>query len=358
MDYLHKFDTNTEYNNDKDNFKWATVSYVEDIEEVKYMENNMLYQPLTLIPKTDDMSFTVKIGWFVKTTDLQRIQYKKEGDSDWTLLVENTNRTQSNGYLTATTPVIQKGRKIFLRGFGTRTATNSNYPSSTFINCSETLDAERRFDVEGNIMSLLFGNDFSSQTALTADFAFAQLFNGAYITSAKNLLLPATTLSFACYMQMFNNSTIIHAPAILPALQMTTSCYNTMFSNCNNLEVPPVLPSKNLAPYCYSGMFIDCWRLFTAPKLPAKTLVTGCYMQMFCNCFKLNHIEMMGLNNTDGTNVCTSSWVSQVASAGVFVKNRFAKWNTTGSSGVPSGWTVVYSYEMEPKPNIVYYENT
>lgn len=37
----------------------------------------------------------------------------------------------------------------------------------------------------------------------------------------------------------------------------------------------------------------------------------------------------------------TRSWVYNVSSTGTFIKNSQATWDVTGSSGVPSGWTVV-----------------
>lgn len=38
---------------------------------------------------------------------------------------------------------------------------------------------------------------------------------------------------------------------------------------------------------------------------------------------------------------CLSGWVSGVSATGTFVKSSSATWNKTGSSGVPSGWTVI-----------------
>lgn len=34
------------------------------------------------------------------------------------------------------------------------------------------------------------------------------------------------------------------------------------------------------------------------------------------------------------------NWLSGVSTTGTFVKNSAATWNKTGSSGIPSGWTV------------------
>ena len=59
---------------------------------------------------------------------------------------------------------------------------------------------------------------------------------------------------------------------------------------------------------------------------------------MFYGCSKLNYIKAMF--TTKPTTSYTNSWVNGVASSGTFVKNSSATWSVTGTSGVPSGWTV------------------
>ena len=43
---------------------------------------------------------------------------------------------------------------------------------------------------------------------------------------------------------------------------------------------------------------------------------------------------------TTPSSTYTQNWVSGVASTGTFVKNSAATWDVTGTSGIPSGWTV------------------
>ena len=85
-------------------------------------------------------------------------------------------------------------------------------------------------------------------------------------------------------------------------------------------------------------MFSGCSSLTTAPELSATTLVNNCYRYMFNGCSKLNYIK--ALFTTTPSSSYTSNWVSGVASSGTFVKNKNATWNVTGTSGIPSGWTV------------------
>ena len=199
------------------------------------------------------------------------------------------------------TPTVTAGNKIMWKGhFGT-----SLY---------NMFDSTGKFDVQGNVMSLLYGDDFKGQTDLSDKTeVFAALFSDNNIINAKNLSLPATTLSKGCYKEMFHH--------------------------CEWLETAPVLPATTLAKDCYYEMFARCDMLETAPVLPATTLVNGCYDFMFNECYSLKYIKAMFTTSPVGD--YTTAWVYGVAETGTFVKNSAATWDVTGDSGIPSGWTVV-----------------
>ena len=56
------------------------------------------------------------------------------------------------------------------------------------------------------------------------------------------------------------------------------------------------------------------------------------------NCESLNYIKCLA-TDISATN-CTNGWVSGVAATGTFVKaSSMTSW-TTGTSGIPTGWTV------------------
>ena len=85
-------------------------------------------------------------------------------------------------------------------------------------------------------------------------------------------------------------------------------------------------------------MFYLCSSLTTAPILSATTLVRQCYYSMFHGCSSLSSITMLA---TDISAIgCLDSWVDGVSSIGTFYKNSEATWTTTGTSGIPEGWTV------------------
>lgn len=150
--------------------------------------------------------------------------------------------------------------------------------------------------------------------------------------------LPATTLANLCYMRMFQNCTsLTSTPSILPATTLTQNCYDGMFYGCTSLTTAPELPATTLAQYCYANMFENCTSLTSAPVLPAITLVNFCYQGMFAGCTILSYIKCLATDIS--APYCTSSWLNNVSSTGTFVKASNVTW-PTGTSGIPSGWTV------------------
>ncbi|MBQ4015381.1 MAG: leucine-rich repeat protein [Treponema sp.] len=268
------------------------------------------------------------------------------------------------------------------------------------------IQAQKDCYIYGNIMSLVDSSDYKSKTALNDRAAFAMLFrNNKHIKdhSEKKLVLPATTITYACYSRMFEGcAALTSAPDLpattlaeycyngmfsscealttapeLPATTLAQSCYGSMFSHCDALTTAPALPATTLAQSCYSSMFYGCANLATAPAalpattltancyermfyqckklekapdLPAKTLVKECYSEMFYECEKLNYIKCLAEDIS--ASACTSSWLTRTASTGTFIKNNSAQWhingqayniggyNITASDGIPTNWTV------------------
>ena len=158
------------------------------------------------------------------------------------------------------------------------------------------------------------------------------------LTSASEL--PATTMANECYSGMFWNCTSLTTAPSLPATTLAESCYNTMFSGCTSLTTAPTLSATTLARECYQSMFQECTSLATAPNLPATMLAELCYDKMFFGCTSLNYVKCLAtdISATD----CTRNWLQGVSATGTFTKATGVDWSgKTGSSGIPSGWTVV-----------------
>ena len=85
-------------------------------------------------------------------------------------------------------------------------------------------------------------------------------------------------------------------------------------------------------------MFDGCTSLTYAPLLPATTLQTHCYGRMFLGCSSLNYVECLATDIS--ANYCVLDWLSGVSATGTFVKADGMESWTTGTSGIPEGWTV------------------
>lgn len=200
--------------------------------------------------------------------------------------------------------------------------------------------------VEGNTMSLLYGDNFSGQTTISANFQLRKLFSGATnLTSAENLVLPSTTITKQCYSQMFQGCTsLTKAPKVIGTSATTFSgdyCFSDMFHDCTSLVTVPsgLLPMTSLGSQCFWYMFAGCTSLTNAPDLPAINLSSQCYQGMFNGCTSLNYIKYMSLTTPSTT--YTRYWVTDVPSGGTFVKNSAATWpDYFGENVIPSGWTV------------------
>ena len=207
---------------------------------------------------------------FSGSTTANTVQYSLDSGSTWNTLARNTD-----------SPTVGAGNKIMWKG--TLTTTSSANGVGYF-------SSSGRFEAEGNIMSLLYGDDFEDKTSIgNYYYSFTNLFSGCTgMASAENMILPATTLSTGCYYNMFAGCTSLTTAPELPATDLQYQCYSSMFANCSSLTSAPQLPATTLAGYyCYSYMFRGCTSLTTAPELTATTLSTGCYGGMFEDCTSL-----------------------------------------------------------------------
>ena len=197
-------------------------------------------------------------------------------------------------------------------------------------------DSTADFKAYGNIMSIVYGDNFRNQYDLSGkSHCFYNLFNecGTKLKDVSNLILPATTLADNCYYFTFANCTSITTAPELPATTLADGCYRDMFSYCSSLTTPPELPATNLADSCYAGMLSRCTSLTTAPDLLATTLISYCYTWMFYGDSSLNYIKCLATTNA---NYAFNTWTNGVSSSGTLVRKA-------GSTFVPapSGWTVI-----------------
>lgn len=211
-------------------------------------------------------------------SNLRTIQYSLDSGSTWNTL----NSSES-------TPTISAGQTVMWK--------NSNAPGTY-----ETVghfEPTGKYIVYGNIMSLVWGNDFIGKTTLPSGdyFAFNSTFScmndtgNTNLISAENLIIPVLNdENFSC-QNMFYGCTGLTTPPELPATALTNSCYSQMFLGCTSLARTPKLPATILANSCYFDMFMDCTSLTTAPTLNATTLAPSCYKNMFDGCTSLRNVQ-------------------------------------------------------------------
>lgn len=173
-------------------------------------------------------------------------------------------------------------------------------------------------NIGGNIMSLLYGDDFLNNTVFP-QYCFYGLFENSPIVCAHELLITATSLG--------------------------VMCCSAMFHNCKQLITAPQLPILNTAGWgVFSSMFDGCTSLTIAPTLLTENIInTEFYDYMFSGCTNLSYIKaLFKTQPTVGSQSFTKEWVSGVSTTGTFVKHVDATWGGRGTSYVPTNWTIKY----------------
>ena len=349
-----------------------------------YLGDTLLYPHSTPTVKDYFRFVTRGDGYFtfygVTETTANTLSYSLDSGTTWETLVHQ-----------GTTPYLDAGDVIMWKG--ENLVTNAQGMGR--------FSASTDFDVEGNVMSLHFGDDFEDKYDLSdIPWAFCTLFSGCTnVINASGLTLPATTISHDCYSHLFKDCSRLQSiPQSLPAMTMKDKCYYNMYYGCSGLTanaVPinylpattmalacywamfqwcstitsamSVLPAKTLAQGCYCNMFSRCTSLVTPPVISATTVASGCcqnmfysgtslttttsymlaapaltnycYSQMFYYCSKVDKITCLATSNIN-TNYSTNNWVRGVKSSGTFTRASGVGWSS-GNNGRPSGWTLV-----------------
>ena len=274
MKYIHLFKTNSEFTtayNGPDYIEpWLSLTE----ETMTIGSNKPKLTDFSAEPLTFNILSAGTINWKARSTSITKTIDYKLNDGEWTSITSNTGSS-------APTITVNSGDKLQFRGNNEQYCTGvSSYNSFG--------DSTALFEVEGNIMSLIYGDDFKNNLTISSDYTFANLFKDCTkLVSAENLILPATTLTSTCYASMFQGCTSLTTAPALPATTLASTCYDYMFGSCKNLTTAPELPATTLASKCYSSMFEGCTSLTTAPELPATKLESSCYQSMFQGCTSL-----------------------------------------------------------------------
>ena len=285
------------------------VVYLEDEHRIDWNSQSVtppgpVYSaiPLTFeILSAGTIDFRSSNATFTRT-----ISYSKDNGATWTSITSSTGRNSFN---------VVAGDKVMMKGNNATYSTTSN-TYTTFAYSTA------KFNLYGNMMSLVDDTNFAEITALTSDnnYLFQKMFQGQDANYEFGGLISAENL-------------------VLPALVLAKSCYGKMFNGCTGLTHPPKLPATELvADGVYNNLFNGCTSLLEAPELPATATTTNCYFWMFRYCQNINHIKCLATSLAAASS--TSYWLQGVSATGTFVKHpNMTSW-TSGDSGIPSGWSV------------------
>lgn len=404
MRYVKYFETSNQFNKfTLDDTNTPNISLVEEL--ISNANGGLTYTPY--IPHDYSKNyFTLKaiqncsfdINLYTEIEDEENIetfgyiQYSTDNGETW-----------SEEYGKIENLSVSAGNKVLIKGL-TKTCLFDGAQASDIE--GSWITSTGNYEIEGNIMSLFFGDNFENQLTMNIYNSLYRFFYGdTHLINAENLILPATLLAEKCYSFMFANcSALVNAPKVLPAASLETECYNSMFYGCTSLVSAPELPATILADNCYEYMFYECTSLVTAPELPAVSLTNaqndntlGCYGYMFMGCtalvnapelpayrlsnqcyaymFKgctslvtapdlcaseiqyysyaymfegctsLNHVLCLANNGIDGNT--TIDWLKGVSETGTFIKRSgIYSWESS-DSGIPENWTVE---EYGPNP--------
>ena len=194
------------------------------------------------------------------------------------------------------------------------------------------------YNVYGNILSVIYGDDFGDYRTIACGYPFRDMFSISRVVDASGLILP-DNLTEGCYMDMFGGASRLIAAPELPSVEIAPDyCYqqmfqgtalvtapeikqktigyrsmNGMFAMCSELTVAPELYIEDAGEYsmyalfsgasissvtitladeypgqwAYAGMFMDCSLLTNTPTILTKTVSDNCFQDMFELCTSL-----------------------------------------------------------------------
>jgi hypothetical protein len=299
MRYIHKFDTDTQFNEvyKGGSYNEPWVSYTEGEERVDYNKEKWPYGLLDT-PLTFKILNGGNIVWTIKHDKTIVVAQYKVNNGQYVSVTHNPGDT-------AVTIPVNAGDNVEFKVRGTLTGDYSNmqtYSASTAV-----------FNVSGNIMSLLDDTGFSELTTAPR-FAFTELFKSCAVVDASKLLLPATTLR--------------------------DRSYDSMFKECVRLSGAPSLErASSFGYYSCSEMFYGCTSLVFAPELPGEGVTLNgsyCFYGMFAN----TGVKMVKCLASPASYYSCSGWLN-ANSTGTFYTLSTIQWLTKSSDGIPAKWTRV-----------------
>lgn len=261
----------------------------------------------------------------IEAIDGGSVWFYSECALDWEIMTSrDTVNWSAVRYWNETNPIaiLEAGEKLYIKG--------------KVVGTCGRFDCRGRYRVSGNIMSMLYGDDFKGKTEITVSQAFKGMFaNDLQLVDASNLYING--VGYESCATMFSGCANLVYPPVLGSDTTAEGCYSAMFRDCTSLATAPMLKASVLHTNCYYAMFMGCTSLTTAPEIKAHTIETYSLYRMFMDCTNLNRIKFIYGGSL--TQTMAYYWVSNVSPTGTFIKHPDGT-ISNGDSGIPTGWTV------------------
>lgn len=352
-----------------------TARYYKGREVLKeYKQGRLVYEKSTSIPDylcftaLEAGTFTLTIPAAVTPTYLSYIEWSKDGRT-WT-------HTDNISEAVTIQVDVAQGEKVYWRGDARRWSTNMNTYSNFSSDC--------RFNVSGNILSLLYDDDFASHSGTTTlAYSFGSLFrNCVNLIDASALILPTGYLGVAALLGLFRDCTSLVHGAPLYAPNIHDSCCYWMYYGCTSMTEMPAIAAtsmlKDNGDPCNYGLyytFYNCSNMEGEVKLNivgavGQQVLDGCFSRCskitsadlafngalgkmalrgaFSQCTSLSHVKCLATSfYDDGTaaNGSLYNWLNSVSPTGTFIQVSGVTW-PRGESGIPTGWVDVEKRTM------------
>lgn len=188
-----------------------------------------------------------------------------------------------------------------------------------------------RHYVYGNIMSLLYGDDFADKTEFPVDpfngkpykNIFKGLFGGYMLSGPNKIYIPPiSVLGESCFESMFAGEEYLTTLPIneLPSAVLAKNCYSGMFSYCKSLTEAPFLNVSSTDPDNNGGecsyMFDTCSALTSISAIISIPTITEGMFANFCiRCSSLSDLSNVIITSKKVTNVLSGDGLGSFSDA-------------------------------------------
>jgi hypothetical protein len=313
--YLTTFQTEAAYNTflASNDCPYINISHIVATDENKYYKESSVLQntPFTITVDHLTSGNTIGLTFQVNKTNGSTIQtYCKYKINNGTWQTYYYNLTPNDDFVQIPNVDIEEGDVIQI-------INKSNICRNFFIYQN---DGEISCTVSGNIMSIVWGDDYVYAPACKVPYPntthsdyrhngyeilhFSDIIYDHKLTDAGDLWLPTKNLGIYIFDSMFNEcSNLIDAPDINAKYLPKGACKN-MFKSCSSLTTMPTILAETLEESAMDYMFGDCSSLVTTTQLHIKKIIVGGMNWIFSNCTSLvtapiwnEDIEVVDLTN-------------------------------------------------------------